>query len=82
MCIPRGSFIFVKNAVMFLPKCLPMPIIVVASFSASSIFFIKAPLPNLTSRTIASLPAASFLLIILDAIRDIFSTVPVTSLRA
>ena len=42
----------------------------------------KAPLPVLTSRTMPSAPAASFLLIMELAIRDILSTVAVTSRRA
>ncbi len=42
----------------------------------------KAPAPVFTSKTIASAPAAIFLLIIELAINGIESTVPVTSLRA
>ena len=42
----------------------------------------KAPLPNFTSRTKASLPPASFLLMMLEAIKDTSSTVAVVSLKA
>ena len=72
----------VTIADIFFPACLPIETIVFASFSASSSFFINAPFPHLTSKTIASAPEASFLLIILLAIKGIQSTVAVTSLRA
>ena len=52
------------------------------NFLASSIVFIKAPLPTFTSKTILSAPDANFLLIMLDAISGIDSVVPVTSLKA
>ena len=54
----------------------------IGSFSASCIFFINAPLPTLTSSTIAPAPAAIFLLIILLAISGMLSTMAVTSLKA
>ena len=41
----------------------------------------KAPSPTLTSSTIASAPAASFLDMMLEAISGTMSTVPVTSRR-
>ncbi len=44
---------------------------------ASSKVFINAPFPTFTSNTMQSLPAAIFLLIILDAISGILSTVAV-----
>lgn len=56
--------------------------LVLASSSAASVVFIKAPSPTLTSRTMASAPEAIFLLIMLDAISETLSTVAVTSLKA
>ena len=53
-----------------------------ASFLACSGVCMKAPVPHFTSSTMASVPAASFLLIMLEAISGMLSTVPVTSLRA
>ncbi len=53
-----------------------------ANFLASSISFIKAPDPALTSKIIPSESIANFLLIILEAIKDISSTVAVRSLKA
>ena len=53
-----------------------------ASAKESFSLFMKAPLPVLTSRTIASAPEASFLLMIELAINDILSTVAVTSRSA
>ena len=70
------------TANVFLPAPFPSLTISLASAAASSSFFMKAPLPVLTSNTIASAPAASFLLIIEDAIRDMLSTVAVTSRNA
>ena len=46
------------------------------------IFFINAPLPTVTSKTIFSAPLAIFLLIILDAINGILSTQEILSLNA
>ncbi len=65
-----------------LPAIVPIDTISFASATESSYFFINAPFPVLTSSTIASLPEANFLLIIELAIRDILSTVAVTSRRA
>ena len=70
------------TAIVFLPALSPILTICLASLTASSIFFINAPLPTLTSRTIALAPDAIFLLIILLAIRGILSTTAVTSLNA
>ncbi len=53
-----------------------------ASSRASSMFFMKAPEPTLTSRISAPVPSAIFLLMIELAINGIASTVPVTSRRA
>ncbi|MNC83028.1 hypothetical protein D3C75_1368060 [compost metagenome] len=47
----------------------------------SSSVFIKAPLPVFTSSTMASAPAAIFLLIMELAINGMEFTVPVTSRR-
>ncbi len=60
----------------------PIRTIVCASLLASVRFFIKAPSPVVTSKTIASAPAAIFLLMIELAINGIELTVPVTSLNA
>ena len=53
-----------------------------ASSLASSRFFMKAPLPTLTSSTSAPVPSAIFLLMIEEAMSGIASTVPVTSRSA
>ena len=79
---PKGWSISEIMATVFLPTCLPIPTISVASSLAASGVFINAPSPTLTSNTMASAPAAIFLLIILEAINDTLSTVPVTSLKA
>ena len=49
---------------------------------ASSIVFMNAPSPTLTSSTIASAPAAIFFDMMLAAISDTLSTVAVTSRSA
>src|SRR6056297_1001888 len=59
----------------------PILTIVLPNKMASSIFFIKAPLPTVIFKTNASAPPAIFLLIILLAIRGMLSMVPVTSLK-
>ncbi|MNG75879.1 hypothetical protein D3C79_343920 [compost metagenome] len=64
------------------PTWLPMRTIAVASSTASSVVFINAPAPVFTSSTIASAPAAIFLLMIEPAISGIEFTVPVTSRSA
>ncbi len=79
---PRGTSIFVIYATVFFPAPSPIATIFWAKVTASSIFFINAPEPVVTSSTILSLPAASFLLIIEAAINGILSTVAVTSLNA
>ena len=53
-----------------------------ASARASSIVFMNAPSPTLTSSTIACAPAAIFLDMIEAAISWMLSTVPVTSRSA
>ena len=80
--LPRGISILVIKAAVFRPFLVPMATIFSASFMESSTVFIKAPLPVFTSSKMQSLPAASFLLIIEDAISGMLSTVPVTSRRA
>ena len=70
------------TAAVRLPLDFPIATIASASSRASSGVFIKAPLPHLTSSTIERVPAASFLLIIEDAISGILFTVAVTSRRA
>ena len=72
----------VITAAIFLLKLLPMFTIFSASFLPCSSVFIKAPLPILTSSTMLCAPAASFLLIMLEAISGMLSTVAVTSRRA
>ena len=67
---------------VFRPAFFPRLTISFARAKASSSCFMKAPLPVFTSNTMASAPAASFLLIIEDAISDILSTVAVTSRSA
>ena len=42
----------------------------------------NAPFPNFTSSTSTPVPSASFLLMMLEAIKGIASTVPVVSLSA
>ena len=79
---PRGSSILVTRAIVFLPYEFPILTISLAKSMASSKFFINAPEPTFTSNIIASDSIASFLLIILPAIKDRFSTVAVTSLKA
>ena len=60
----------------------PMSTMVRASWRALSRSCIKAPLPHLTSSTMASAPAAIFLLMMLAAMSGRLGTVPVTSRRA
>ena len=82
MAWPRGRSISVRTALTERPFSLPISTIAFARARASSKVFIKAPLPTLTSRRIASAPEANFLLITDDAMRGILSTVPVTSRKA
>ena len=71
-----------ENRIRVQSKGYPMDTISLARATASSLVFIKAPLPTLTSNKILSQPAAIFLLIILEAISEILSTVAVTSRKA
>jgi len=50
--------------------------------SASTLSFINAPFPHVTSSTSLFAPLAIFLLIILDAINGILSVHAITSLKA
>ena len=61
---------------------VPSDSITSASSCASWSVFMNAPSPTFTSSTIACAPAASFFDMIDAAIREIWSTVAVTSLRA
>ena len=79
---PRGWSMSEITAIVLRPAFLPICTISLARAKASSCAFIKAPLPVFTSSTMASAPAASFLLIMELAISDILSTVAVTSRRA
>ncbi len=81
-CVPRGCSIPVTMAVTGLPASVPISTMALASSIAPSSVCMMAPLPVLTSRTIASLPAASFLDMIELAISGRLSTVAVTSRSA
>ena len=72
----------VRTAVVGFPAATPISTMARANSKARSFVFIKAPSPYFTSKTIASAPPASFLLITELAIRGILSTVPVASRRA
>ena len=63
-------------------QLFPIFTISFASASASSLVCINAPLPHFTSSAMFCAPAASFLLIMLDAISAMLSTVAVASRRA
>ena len=79
---PRGCFMLVRHAPMFLPNCLPTEIIRLARFSPSSMVGIADPSPNLTSSSMTSSPHASFFDMIEETISGRLFTVPVTSLSA
>ena len=79
---PRGSSMLLITAVMRRPAFWPIPIMISASSTASSFVFIKAPLPYLTSSTMFLHPAASFLLIMEEAMSGLLMTVAVSSRRA
>ena len=79
---PSGISILVMTAQHFRPAMVPIETIFSANFLESSTVFINAPLPVFTSSTIASLPAASFLLMMEEAISGMQSTVAVTSRSA
>ena len=79
---PTGSSIFVITQTVSLFARSPIFVITLASFSACSLFFIKAPLPQVTSITILLAPDAIFLLIMLEAISGILSVQLIVSLNA
>ena len=79
---PSGQFMSVISATVRLPSFSPIFTIVDASSRALSSVSMKAPLLVFTSSTIASAPAAIFLLMMLEAISGMLFTVPVTSRRA
>src|SRR5256885_717276 len=72
----------VMRATTFLPMRLPVSTMTSARRIESSSCFIKAPEPVFTSSTSASMPSASFLLMMDAQMRPIFSTVAVTSRSA
>lgn len=72
----------VRSATVFTPWSVPRPTIVEASSRASSMVFMKAPVPTFTSRTSEPVPSAIFLDMIEEAMSGIASTVPVTSRSA
>ena len=79
---PSGWFISVMMASHRRPRCAPMRTMREASFFASSTVCMNAPEPTFTSSTMASAPAASFLLMTLEAMRGVLPMVAVTSRRA
>ena len=72
----------VMTATVLRPAIFPISTISVASSRASSSVFINEPLPHLTSSTMISAPAASFLDMMLLTMSGMLATVPVTSRRA
>ena len=80
--MPSGWFMSVMIATVRLPMCRPISTMVRASSLASGSVCMNAPVPIFTSSTIASAPAAIFLLITLDAMSGMLLTVPVTSRSA
>jgi hypothetical protein len=79
---PSGCSICVISAVTCALPALPMATISRPRARASSSVSMNAPRPHLTSSTMASAPAASFLLMMLAAISGRLGTVPVTSRSA
>jgi hypothetical protein len=72
----------VRNAVTRFSARRPMSTSVKASSRAFSRVGMKAPVPTLTSSTKASMPSASFLLIMLEAMSGIDGTQAVASRSA
>lgn len=72
----------VSSATVLTPLSVPSATMVEASSRASSMVFMKAPVPTLTSRTREPVPSAIFLDMIEEAISGMASTVPVTSRSA
>ena len=82
MALPRGRPMSVMRATVVRPTSSPSSTMHSASLMASSGVFMKAPLPHFTSSRILSAPAAIFLLMMLEAMSGMESTVAVTSRRA
>ena len=78
---PSGSSIAVSTARDGFPIALATSVSATASSRARALSFMKAPRPNLTSRTRTSIPSASFLLRMLAQMSGMHSTVAVTSRR-
>lgn len=72
----------VSSATVRTPLSVPNSTMVEASSRASSIVFMNAPVPTLTSRTSEPVPSAIFFDMIEEAMSGIASTVPVTSRSA
>ncbi len=72
----------VRSASVRTPLRSAMPTSHVARWRASSVVFMNAPRPTLTSSTSAPMPSAIFLLRIDAQISGMLSTVPVTSRKA
>ncbi len=81
-CDPSGSYMWVIRATTSRPLRTPISTIIWDNAIHCSTVFMIAPLPTLTSSTMPCAPPASFLDMILDAIRGIESTVAVTSRSA
>ena len=77
--VPRGWSMLLTSATTGFPATSPTRTMVIASSMLSYGVCIRAPEPLFTSRTMASDPAASFLLRIEEAISGRESTEPVTS---
>ena len=82
MASPKGCDMSEITAIVWRFASFPMRTIVSANRRALARSFIKVPSPVVTSKTIASAPAAIFLLIMELAINGIESTVAVTSRNA
>jgi hypothetical protein len=80
--LPSGWSMSVSRQTTSRPARVPRSSIASPRIRASSIDFMKAPSPTLTSSTIASAPAAIFFDMMLAAISETLSTVAVTSRSA
>ncbi|OQC57511.1 MAG: hypothetical protein BWX54_01159 [Verrucomicrobia bacterium ADurb.Bin018] len=79
---PSGWFISVSKATIPLFMALPTRTMDLARVVASSMVFMNAPVPHLTSNTSESIPSAIFLHMIEAVISGMEATVPVTSRSA
>jgi hypothetical protein len=82
MARPSGTSMSVRSAVVRTPASVPSSTMVRASSRDRSMSVMNAPEPNFTSSTSAPVPSAIFLLMMLDAMSGIASTVPVVSRSA